>query len=271
MSLPSSQRCTSSACGPLWSFVGNCDRIQHLRGKGTPGQVAALRWSGLRFAPAALRCSVSWPRRRTRFAHCVRCARTTATSQSTTRAAREATSPALLGAPQARPGLPGRAFAGTLVWFATSNTSAAARQAVPGGGDLCGGEECRTSVGARSALRKLTRRSCPSVVSEANAASFATRLKADAASPDTEQSLRTVLCLASALALASARARSAVGAKRRPPQHEPPAGTACRAARRPSHCRRPRMTATGRKQKAHNAGREGCSLQALSGAAPPAG
>ena len=49
------------------------------------------------------------------------------------------------------------------------------RQAVPGGGDFCGGEERRTGVGARSALHQLIRRDCLSVVSAANEASFATR------------------------------------------------------------------------------------------------
>ena len=55
-----------------------------------------------------------------------------------------------------------------------------------------------------SAHPKLTRRVCLSVVSAANAASSAAR-------PQAEQ-------------------HSAVGAKRRPPQHEPPPGAACRAA-----------------------------------------
>ena len=55
-----------------------------------------------------------------------------------------------------------------------------------------------------SAHPNLTRRVCLSVVSAANAASLAAR-------PRTEQ-------------------HSGVGAKRRPPQHEPPAGAACRAA-----------------------------------------
>ena len=173
-------------------------------GKAASGQAAALHWSGRRCAPTALRCSVSRPRRRTRF---VLCAQTSATSQLTLRAAREAASPALLGAPQARRSLPERAFADTLV-FAASKTSGTARWAVPGGGDLCGGEERRPSVGARSALRRLTRRGCLSGEGAANAASSATRLKAEH--------------------------RSVVGAKRRPPQHEPPAGTVCRAAPRRS-------------------------------------
>ena len=42
------------------------------------------------------------PRRATHCAHCIRCVQTSATSQLTIRAAREAASPALLGAPEAR-------------------------------------------------------------------------------------------------------------------------------------------------------------------------
>ena len=79
------------------------------------------------------------------------------------------------------------------------------RRAVPGRGDLWGGEERRTGVGARSALRPLTRRTCLSAVSAANAASCAAR--------------------------AQAEHRSAVGAQRRPPHHEPLAAAACREAR----------------------------------------
>ena len=79
------------------------------------------------------------------------------------------------------------------------------RQAMPGGGDLWGAEERNLGVGARSALRHLTRRVCPSVESAANVASYATR-------PQGEH-------------------RKAVGAKRRPPHHEPLPGTACRDAR----------------------------------------
>ena len=122
------------------------------------------------------------------------------------------------------PGQPGRALAEASWMFATRNTSAAARQAVPGGGDFCGGEERRTSVGARSALRDLTRRSCSSAASEANAASSATRLKAEH--------------------------RSGVGVQRRPPQHEPSAGSACRAAPTPRRGGHPRKTATGRERPA---------------------
>jgi hypothetical protein len=200
-------------------------------GKGASGQAAALRWCGLRFASTSLRCSVSRPRRITRLDRFAHCAQTNAPSQMTTRAAREAASPGLAGragpggpavrkaqavprtvcvpahllsAPEARCSLPERAFAHTTVVFWSKTTTGAARQAVPGGGDFCGDEERKRSVGARSALRELTRRSCLSAVSEANEASSATRLKAEH--------------------------RSGVVAKRRPPQHEPPAGTACRAA-----------------------------------------
>jgi hypothetical protein len=175
------------------------------RGKGASGQAYALRWSGLRFASAALRCSVSWPRRSTPCVRCALSAQTDATSQMTKRAARAATSPALLGAPQARSSLPERTFAEPVSAFVPKSTSSVARQAVPGGGDLCGDEEHRFEVGARSAHQHLTRRVCLTGESAANAGSSAAR-------PRTEH-------------------RSAVGAKRRPPQHEPPSGTACRDAR----------------------------------------
>ena len=78
------------------------------------------------------------------------------------------------------------------------------RQAVSGRGDFWGDEQRRAAGGARSALPRLTRRSCLSAVSAANAASSATR-------PRTEQ-------------------RSAVGAQRRPPRHEPRPGSVCRDA-----------------------------------------
>jgi len=213
-----------------------------LDGKGAPGQATALRLGGRRCAPTALRpgpearalarhkqssgllvsvlrASVSWRRRKTRCVRCAHSTQTVATSQTTIRAAREATSPVLLGASEALRALSGRAFAGRLVFPSTRKKAGSARQAVPGGGDFCGGEERRPSVGARSALRKLTRRSCLSVESAANAASSAPRLKAEH--------------------------HSAVGAKRRPPQHESPPGIACRATPKPRESGRPQTTATG--------------------------
>ena len=66
----------------------------------------------------------------------------------------------------------GRSFAEVLLarsrWHASTP---ALRLAVPGGGDLCGGEEHSAGVGARSALRPLACRSCLSAESEANEAS----------------------------------------------------------------------------------------------------
>ena len=78
-----------------------------------------------------------------------------------------------------------------------------------------------------SAHPKLTRRVCLSVVSAANAASLAAR-------PQAEQ-------------------HSAVGAKRRPPQHEPPAGAACRAAPNVAHIAHVQRSATRRKRAMPNA------------------
>ena len=78
------------------------------------------------------------------------------------------------------------------------------RQAVPGGGDLWGGEERRSWVGTRSALRNLTRRVCLNAANAVSVVSYATRPKGEH--------------------------RSGVGAKRRPLHHEPLPGSACRDA-----------------------------------------
>jgi hypothetical protein len=157
-------------------------------------------------------------RRRTRCVRCAHFARTTATSQLLKRAARAATSPALLGASKARPILPGPAFAGTVLVFGSSRLVVASRQAVSGRGDFWGGEKRSPAVGARSALRGLTRRGW------SNAAT-AGRVVSSAARPQGEH-------------------RSGVGAKRRPPQHEPLAGAACRDAHLPGVRRGPRIAAT---------------------------
>jgi hypothetical protein len=81
----------------------------------------------------------------------------------------------------------------------------ASRQAVLGGGDFWGDEKRRPGVGARSAHPQLTRRGCLNEANAVSAVSSATR-------PQAEH-------------------RSAVGAQRRPPQHEPPPSAACRDAR----------------------------------------
>ena len=145
-------------------------------------------------------------RRETRCVRCAHSARTAATSQSTKRAARAAASPVRLGASEVHCGLSARGFAEIFLarsrWHASTP---ALRQAVPGGGDLCGGEERRVGVGARSALRCLACRSCLSGESAANTASSSARLRIEH--------------------------RSAVGATRQPPQCEPPPGTAWRKAR----------------------------------------
>jgi len=182
--------------------------VRSVRGSARQRPVRAGRGTSLR--RSALRCDFPAmlglaARRITRYVRCAHCARTNAASQRWMGAARAAASPALLGASEARPDLPERAFAETLVVFAASTASAASRRAVPGGGDFCGDEKRRTGVGARSALRYLTRRICSNAANEESVVSYATR-------PQVEH-------------------RSGVAAKRRPPQHELPAGTACRDAR----------------------------------------
>ena len=156
-------------------------------GKGACGPAYALRWSGLRFAQTSLRAfalasakalarhrtvrrdcsvsglaaSVSWPRRRTHCAHFVRYVQTTATSQITTRASREATSPALLGASEARSRLPTRAFADAVFVLVEKALSVASRQAAPVGGDVCGDEEHHSAVGHSADRHSLSPRRVP--------------------------------------------------------------------------------------------------------------
>ncbi len=174
---------------------GACDPAAGRCAKGVPGQSAALLLRGRRYAPTSLRCSAARPAAEL----------ASLTSFVALKQWRRATRPALLGAPQARCSLPGHAFAGCLV--VRTEREEPSRRAVPAGGDLWSDEDRRQGVGARSALRRLTRRNCLSAVSAANAASSATRPLAEN--------------------------RSAVGAKRRPRNHEPPAGTAWRDARAP--------------------------------------
>ena len=70
--------------------------------KGAGGQPAALHClPSLR--EGSLRCSGSWPRRRTHYAHCVSSVQTTAASQITKRAARADPGPALLVATEIAP------------------------------------------------------------------------------------------------------------------------------------------------------------------------
>ena len=193
--------------GPLPSFAKIPMRQRPPTGasKGGGGQPAALHClPSLR--EGSLRCSVSWPCRRTRYVRFAHCAQTAATSQLTKRAARAGHEPCASrlrrGAPPAaRPRLcrntEGRVERGAQWWNS--------RQADPGRGDFCGDEKRRAGVGARSALRCLTRRDCLNGANAVRVVSFAAR-------PRPEH-------------------RSAVAAQRRPPQHEPLPGSACRDAR----------------------------------------
>ena len=192
------------------------------RGKAGSGQAAALRWSGRRCAPTALRCSVSWPRRRTHCAHFVRCVQTTATSQSLMRAARAATSPALLGAPQARCGLPKPRFADTAEVFAANTNT-----------------------------RELRGRCCPAGA-HAMAVAAARRLhcaaRSGVASPNSLRSLRSLRSDDRDESVDEARWRAPTPALRcSSPPKSPPPGSACRDALTCRRKERPQTTATGRK------------------------
>jgi hypothetical protein len=105
-------------------------------------------------------------------------------------------------------GVPRQAFAGNPV--VRDEREEPSRQAVPAGGDLWSDEDRRTGVGARSALRELTRRNCLSATNAVSEASSATRPLAEN--------------------------RSAVGAVRRPRNHEPTVGTAWCDAAAPRNC-----------------------------------
>ena len=86
-------------------------------------------------------------------------------------------------------------------WRLENQNRRPSRQAVPCRGDLWGGKEHRPGVGLRSALRRLARRTC-TCLSAANKACCTARPQA--------------------------KRRSAIGAKPRPPHHEPLPGTAWR-------------------------------------------
>ena len=209
----------------------NCAAYAGRSDKGACGQAAALRWSGLRCAPTSLRCSVLRPRRQTHCAHCVRSVQTMATRHTTKRAARAAASPGLagragpsgpavrkaqtvprtvcvpahlLGGPEGAPRPARKRLCSGSGCVRGKTTTGSARQAVPGGGDFWSAEERSLAGGARSALRCLTHRRCLNGESAANAVSSAMRPRGEH--------------------------RSGVGAQRRPLQHEPAPGTACRAA-----------------------------------------
>ena len=125
--------------------------------------------------PTALRCSPSWPIAELAAFAVALYARTTAMKMLTKRAARAAMKPVLLGAAEAHRILPEHSFAEMCLVFAAHSNNPSLRQAVSGGGDLWGAEEHSPGVGARSALRRHSRRGCLSGENAVNAASSATR------------------------------------------------------------------------------------------------
>ena len=209
-----------ATCGPLVPLTGGC-ACGGRRGKAESGQAAALRWSGRRCAPTPLRCSVPWPVAQLTALTSFAAFKQAATSQSTKRAARAATSPALLGAPQARCVLPEPRFADRAAVLAANTTTRGLRgKGCPAGATLGATSSAGPgSARAQRALRRLTRRGCLNAANEVSAVSSAAR-------PRTEQ-------------------RSAVGAQRRPPPQEPPTGCPRRDAPQPQESGRSRMTATG--------------------------
>jgi hypothetical protein len=149
----------------------------------------------------------------THSARFARCVRTDAASQLLKRAARAAMSPAVLGASYARRRLPARSFAAPVVDFHPGTASGPRRDrghpsgAISGSASSAGPGEARTQC----ALRRLTHGICSSAAPAGRVASYAV--------------------------LARAEQHSAVGAQRRPTQHEPLAGAPWRDARERSNAK----------------------------------
>ena len=191
-------------------WVPRCCSIRAARQSGALG---VRCWPRLRSAlradcPALLARTA---RRRTRCAHCVRYAQTTAPRMTRKRAARAAARPARLGATEASTARPEHPFAigpvppqaqtratrpcaaigvatvrppvvaraVSVVAVALSPAprvlACAGRRAAGVGGDFRGDEKRRPRGGARSALPSLTRRGCLSVANAVSAASSAAR------------------------------------------------------------------------------------------------
>ena len=180
--------------------------------KARPGRSPRFAAAVGRVRPTAFRCSVSWPVAELTSLAALSTFKQAATSQSTKRAARAGHEPS---APQRRRGplRPARTrlCRNRCIPSEEDQRRFCSRWAVAGRGDFWSGEERRARVGARSALRRLTRRGCLNEMSVANGVSSAAR-------PWTEH-------------------RSGVGAKRRPLQHEPLAATARREPRQHAQSR----------------------------------
>jgi len=190
------------------------------RGKGVPGQAAPLRFSGRRCAPTALRCSVSWPVAKLTALTAFAAFKQTATSQLTKRAARAGHEPCaarrLRGAAQ-----PTRArLCRNVACLGEKHQRCLSGRWHPAGAISVATRSAGPRSARASALRQLTRGVCLNAANAVSAVSLAAR-------PRTEH-------------------RSAVGAKRRPPQHEPPPGAARRDALTSAQGGRPRTAATGR-------------------------
>ncbi len=180
----------SASRPPPWSARGLGGR-----GRRHPAAAHAGAVGAAHRLHCAARSGVAPLTRCTRFA---RYAQTDAASQFTKRAARADPSPALLVAPEiasagcrlprwhrwihsTKPNKRSRSVipaCARLLVFALRTPTVAARQALPAGGDFCGGAERSLEVGVRSTHPPLTRPACLSIVSAANDASSGRDFKA---------------------------------------------------------------------------------------------
>ena len=193
-----------------------------------PGRSASLVRSVLR--PTALRCSVLRPRRGTRCVRCALYAQTAATRVLTSRAAREAASPALLGAPEgAPPAAPTRLCSqASGVLAVGARTTEHQRPSLAAGGTRRGRFLGRRGTQPRGRRAQRASLSFWPRLSERRERSERSEFRGPTPGRVPQGSRRV---------------------QRRPPQHEPPPGTAWREARqREVVGGRGLTSATGRKQ-----------------------
>jgi hypothetical protein len=174
----------------------------------------------------------------THSARFARCVRTDAASQLLKRAARAAMSPAVLGVSYARRRPPARSFAAPVVTGQSNTTIGSRRDRGHPSGAISGSASSAAPRRGAHAVRAST--SDSRILFERSERSSRSELcalaRAEQASPD-ENSPGDCSRLASGRAARRGAAckASAVGAQRRPTQHEPLAGAPWRDARRSSN------------------------------------
>jgi len=165
-----------------WPMIVRCLKVP--AGKAAGEAAAGLSCGGSSLALGALlRCSNSWPARRTRCTRFARATRTAARVRLGGSLRSQATSPALLGAASAPRRAPARGLAGATCGVPGYECRMACRKGLCGLGAarICGAEQRRTLGLRAQRASQSDSRSCPSSTSEASAASSARRPRVRAA------------------------------------------------------------------------------------------